>query len=249
MGSVPSTPNQEPTSDPWWLIENQTLELNPPAMNTDDENDVESLQGQQINADPVTVDSNQTENENILVDNIVKISESECEIMEENVEQHDFVLQPIESCSDSSDQIEQSKKSKSQQSLEEFKEELRIKREQRKSAISELRNEMSNLRRELAEEKALNKKLMNERRRCQCNAVDIEEHSSVDEIDSSKASLQSQLSESQYALQMANAEILSLTSELSVTKRQTQSLKDVIAASKQMLEIRESELNQVQAQN
>lgn len=237
MGSAPSTPSQEGNIDPWWSIENQTLELNPPEMNPNSETNSE--QSQQTNADDASVraddlavssSENEAKNESIVAESTV-LSETN----ENNLENLN------ENCASSSEV----KQSNQNQTLEEFKEELRIKRELRKCAISELRNEMSNLRHELAQEKALNKKLMSEKRDCRCFMTNRETETTEDQTDSTATSLRSQLSEVQYSLQLANAAILSLTTELSVTKRQTRSLKDVVAATKQMLEIRETELNQV----
>lgn len=57
--------------------------------------------------------------------------------------------------------------------------------------------------------------------------------------------LKSELADVQLSLQLANAEILSLTAELSATHRQVASLKEVIMFSKQMVDIRENQLNQV----
>lgn len=237
MGSAPSTPSQEGNSDPWWSIENQTLELNPSEMNPNSETNAE--QSQQTNAN----------DESGRADDLF-VSSSECEAKNESIVGESTILSEInenspensdENCASSSEV----KQSIQNQTLEEFKAELRTKRELRKCAISELRSEMSNLRHELTQEKVLNKKLMNEKRDCRCFMTNRETETTVYQTDSTAISLRSQLSEVQYSLQLANAAILSLTTELSVTKRQTQSLKDVVAATKQMLEIRETELNQV----
>lgn len=239
MGSAPSTPSQE--GNPWWSIENQTLELNPTDMNPNSETNAEQTMAdnESVRADNVAVSSiseSKTKNESIVAES-TELNETN----ENNSKNSD------ENCASSS-KVEQSNRNQNQnqnQTLEEFKEELRIKRELRKCAISELRNEMSNLRHELVQEKALNKKLMTEKRDCRCFMTNCKTETIEDQTDSITTSLRTQLSEVQYSLQLANADILSLTTELSVTKRQTQSLKDVVAATKQMLEIRETELNQV----
>lgn len=235
MGSAPSSPSQESNTDPWWSIENQTLELNPPEMNSNRETNAEQSQqtnanGESGRADDLAVSSSESEPKNESIDS-TELGETN-ENNPENLDKH---------CASSSEVTQ----SNENQTLEEFKEELRIKRELRKCAISELRNEMSNLRHELAQEKALNKKLMAEKRDCRCFMTNRETETTEDQINLNASALRTQLSAVQYSLQLANAEILSLTMELSVTKRQTQSLKDVVAATKQMLEIRENELNQV----
>lgn len=246
MGSAPSTPNQDRTSDPWWSIENQTLELSPPTMSTNSERNDGVEQTQQIHemdetgqsqvASNATVHNSSNDRENIVEEQISEIAIEKIESSTKSANDEDEKVPSVEI-----------NKSERQQSLEEFKEELRIKREMRKCAIAELRNEITNLRRELAEEKALNKQLASEKSRDNCDNSDSNSNSAPSDVadDSTKTALRSQLSDTQYSLQIANAEILSLTSELTVTKRQTQSLKDVIAASKQMLEIRETELSQV----
>lgn len=130
---------------------------------------------------------------------------------------------------------------KSSQSLEEFKEELRVKREQRQSIVSDLRNEVSSLKAQLAEQKAINVSLQSGDQ--QPPPPDVQ----TDAVDRNKENivLKSELAEVQLALQLANAEILSLTSELSVTQKQVVSLKEVIVVTKQMISIRESQMNQV----
>lgn len=140
-----------------------------------------------------------------------------------------------------------------QQSLEEFKEELRIKREMRTNAISELRNEISSLRKQLANEKEINKQLKQDRNKenlCHIcgsiyNSLECNAQQNFTTSIESNVALRSQLAELQFSLQNANAEILTLNTELAATRKQAKSLKEVIAASKEIIEIRETELTQV----
>ncbi|XP_067623109.1 uncharacterized protein [Eurosta solidaginis] len=162
-----------------------------------------------------------------------------------------------------------------EQSLEEFKEELRIKRLARQTAVQDLRDEIATLRRQLADEQELTRRLRRN------NAVEL---SSSDEIeveattndkpltaavaaayeegaiggalygepDSDDEDPQSrgrhaniELANAQLALQMANAENLSLRTELGVVQKQVGTLKEVIACCKQMLNVKEEQCSQL----
>uniref|UniRef100_A0A0A1XPZ9 Uncharacterized protein n=1 Tax=Zeugodacus cucurbitae TaxID=28588 RepID=A0A0A1XPZ9_ZEUCU len=152
-----------------------------------------------------------------------------------------------------------------EQTLEEFKEELRIKRLTRQTAVQDLRDEIATLRRQLAEEQELTRRLRRN------NAVEVSstdvEPSSVDEEgaiggttnaepDSDDEDPQSrgrhaniELANAQLALQMANAENLSLRTEMGVVQKQVGTLKEVIACCKQMLNVKEEQCVQDQLKN
>lgn len=138
-------------------------------------------------------------------------------------------------------------------SLDVFRKELQVKRERRQIAVADLRNEITTLRKQLAAEKELNRKLKVEKvaNGEQTTATSTSETASDagngDDVTpkSGDTHLRAQLAETQLSLQIANAEILSLNTELTHRKRQVTSLKEVIGASKQMLEIRETALVQV----
>lgn len=193
MGSAPSTPNRESsdnnTSDnPWWQIENQILELNPnrmedaspstdPNSNSSDRSESDQQQQPQI--------SNETEETLISTDNLecensdgdesridvasattTRISSSSSLNENENESSENGVVGSSNSSANANIIVNSSERGHSnerQQSLEEFKEELRIKREMRSNAIVELRNELSSLRQQLAHEKEINKQLIEER--------------------------------------------------------------------------------------
>lgn len=145
------------------------------------------------------------------------------------------------------------------QNLEEFKEELRVKREKRQNAIADLRNEITTLRQQLADERALNRQLKNSARSSDgtnssmpASTTDIDDNGQVtpnndspSQTNSDGITLKTELAEAQFALQLANAEILSLNTELTGTRRQVTSLKDVVAVTKQMVQIREDQLAKV----
>lgn len=172
------------------------------------------------------------------------------------------------------DDVVDAKTDKRMQSLEEFKRELSLKRQgvmsELKSKINCLREQLAN-EKEINEQ--LRNEQRN--RQCCCNgalirqdtatettmeAINAQESTTeiVTNDDDSKMvisenepdahnniALKSELADVQLSLQLANAEILSLTSELSATHRQVASLKEVIMFSKQMVDIRENQLNQV----
>lgn len=262
MGSTPSTPVRDRSDDPWYTIENQILDLNPNAMdptNNPNENSVEEQRGHTETSESLL--SNSTENENesesSFVDeanSVETISGSSDELSKSDIE---IVSSPETSLKLKNS--EDDRQQRRQQSLDEFKEELRIKREMRTNAISELRNEISSLRKQLADEKEINKQLQqNQNKDNLChicgsiyNSLEQNAQSNIttaiatNESSESSISLRSQLAELQFSLQNANAEILTLSSELAATRKQAKSLKEVIAASKEIIEIRETELTQV----
>lgn len=261
MGSSPSTPSRESSDDLWWPIENQNLDLNPNTMDgTSNNSNSEGHEQPEINTDNCEASISSSENRSNNEDKSdieIRISSSpnESSTISSSSSGSDFTKVAPES-SVNSEICEQLPMNR-QQSLEQFKEELRIKREMRTNAISELRTEISSLRRQLAQEKEINKNLIAERSKenlCQiCSSIyksletpaTIEPISTNTETRETNVSLRTQLAELQFALQNANAEILTLSSELAATKKQAKSLKEVIAASKEIIEIRETELTQV----
>lgn len=126
---------------------------------------------------------------------------------------------------------------KTHQSLDEFKQELKIKRELRQSAIAGLKKEIFDLRQRLMDEKIIKKNNF-------CEKMD--QTTSTDDLnDYFNLSLRKQLAESQLELQQANSDILTLTEETDVLKKQVFSLKEVITISKTMISIREEQVDQV----
>lgn len=257
MGSTPSTPSRESGDDPWWPIENQNLDLNPNAMeetNSQNLNRVEE-QGPIAHSDDSedSISNRRNNSDDESTNNFEKMSSASSEKRSSisNSKSDAENNSPESSAAPKSSEIERSNR---QQSLDEFKEELRIKREMRTNAIAELRNEITSLRVQLAEEKEITKQLKQQQSNqnlCQiCNSIyeSLENIESIDtngEMRGLSVTLRSQLAELQFSLQNANAEILTLTAELAATKKQAKSLKEVIAASKEIIEIRETELSQV----
>lgn len=249
MGSTPSTPVREGSDDPWWPIENQNLDLNPHEMDRRSSASENQPESQLVDTENSSVQSINVENAIVdEIDSAESVSSLSNEMGKSDVENV-----AVESSAETKKR--DFEKSSRQQSLEEFKEELRIKREMRTNAISELRNEISSLRRQLADEKEITKQLQlnqNKENLCQiCHSIynalenSAKANTNANASSESSISLRSQLAELQFSLQNANAEILTLTSELEATKKQTKSLKEVISASKEIIEIRETELTQV----
>lgn len=157
------------------------------------------------------------------------------------------------------------------QSLAEFKEELRVKREQRISAIADLKNEVLKLRQDLAIEREISNQLRAKQTKessiqenlthddgsdttdhsasmfneAALNLVASNEGSVIADIAATTTTLREQLADANHDLQLANAENLSVSTELTITQRQVASLKEVIVVTKEMVAIRESQLEQV----
>lgn len=234
MGSVPSTPDS--TDDPWWPIENQNFSLDQsPLLNV-----AMDQQGQSAAA----LDE---------IDENCEISEVGHSVNLNNESQSENIV-------GSDDGNKTQSVEKREQTLEEFKEELRIKREKRQSAISDLRNEMASLRQQLAEQKEINRQLKQGNNCGQSTtSPNLESEDIFDDISAaisgndeaeqvhnrSNITLKRELANVQLSLQLANSEVLSLQAELNVRQKQTDTLKEVNTVSKQMIQIREDQLNQV----
>lgn len=252
MGSTPSTPNRESGDDPWWPIENQNLDLNPSTMDATNSQRLNRIEEQGAPIGGSVASNSNIRNNSDIQDEPIDIQENQSNETSVSGSDDIEIIPPESNVQAKRSEFDRS--TRQQQSLEEFKEELRIKREMRTNAIAELRNEIGGLRQQLADEKEITKQLKQERSNrnlCQiCNSIydSLENAESIDtngETRGSNNSLRSQLAELQFSLQNANAEILTLSSELAATKKQAKSLKEVIAASKEIIEIRETELAQV----
>ncbi|XP_039951590.1 uncharacterized protein LOC120768899 [Bactrocera tryoni] len=162
---------------------------------------------------------------------------------------------------DSHDPVAPSQAGAREQTLEEFKEELRIKRLARQTAVQDLRDEIATLRRQLAEEQELTRRLRRnnavELSSTEVEVLTVDEEGAIGgatsaEPDSDDEDPQSrgrhaniELANAQLALQMANAENLSLRTEMGVVQKQVGTLKEVIACCKQMLNVKEEQCVQL----
>ncbi|XP_030565586.1 protein MLP1 homolog [Drosophila novamexicana] len=133
--------------------------------------------------------------------------------------------------------------------LEEFREQLASKRLARQTAVQDMREELANLRQQLAKEQAENQRL---RRQTQGEAAapaeeQLEKQLDPDDENPSSRSRHAniELANAQLALQLANADNLSLRSEVDVVQRQVGTLKEVICCCKQMLSVKEEQCAQL----
>jgi len=141
-----------------------------------------------------------------------------------------------------------------EQSLEEFREELRQKREVRQNAVQDMRDEIASLKKQLAKEQAENRRLRKEEgaedhTQIQDASLDTPSRPDSDPDDENPSSRSRhaniELASAQLALQQAQAENLSLRGEVEVVQRQVGTLKEVISCCKQMLSVKEEQCAQV----
>ncbi|XP_030383453.1 putative ciliary rootlet coiled-coil protein 2 [Scaptodrosophila lebanonensis] len=160
-----------------------------------------------------------------------------------------------------------------EQTLEEFKEELRGRRLARQTAVQDLREELHSLRKQLATSQAEAQRLrkcqnlaeQSENRDEDASNADARHYdddadNNVDVIEAeAEAAMDSddenpiqrsrhaniELANAQLALQLANADNLSLRSELDVVQKQVGTLKEVISCCKQMLSVKEEQCTQL----
>ncbi|XP_055685406.1 restin homolog [Lutzomyia longipalpis] len=153
-------------------------------------------------------------------------------------------------------------KSSRESEMEEFRQNLRQKREQRHTVIANFREKLHKLEGENAKlreicaregivvdfpEDTAAKSADTPQNSSSCATSPDDSDHQQDDDDDHVTSIKSNLAEAQHELQLANANVLSLTSELSAIKRQVVSLKEVNTISKQLMEIREAEVNQLKA--
>lgn len=140
--------------------------------------------------------------------------------------------------------------------LEQFKAELAEKRAARQTAVQDMRDELASLREQLTAERAENRRLRGEKleqgEAAQEKTLPVEQQQSQPERDEDDENPSSrsrhaniELANAQLALQLANADNLSLRSEVEVVQRQVGTLKEVICCCKQMLSVKEEQCAQV----
>ncbi|XP_055916824.1 myosin-2 heavy chain [Eupeodes corollae] len=254
----PEELSQDSNEDPWWWeIENQNLLLN-----VADGNEAPSESGPSTSASAIVRTNN---------NGIVTITSEQKLIHRRSKSPKDSIVSdlPDEGASESlvfkSDEIEQDNEvnSRREQSLEEFKEELKTKRMARQTAVNDLREELKSLRRQLAEERGASRRSRSvegnseEVQPTSCSSEEAKKKQmeesdrafaqqiSDDEVVSESTNPKVQLAEAQLALQMANAENLSLQTELGVTRKQVVSLKEVVTCCKQMIAMKEEQVVQL----
>jgi len=152
---------------------------------------------------------------------------------------------------------EQKKETEPELTMDEFKDQLANKRLARQTAVQDMREEIASLRKQLATEQAENRRLRQgaEAKDDQDTVkkeepqAELEIAKDVDEDDENPSSRSRhaniELANAQLALQLANADNLSLRGELDVVQRQVGTLKEVICCCKQMLNVKEEQCAQV----
>ncbi|XP_016956867.1 ciliary rootlet coiled-coil protein 2 [Drosophila biarmipes] len=196
---------------------------------------------------------NSIEHENLVLEQappstVAPTNRAEGEELPKNRKEHRETPVVVEMEGKSSDSPEK------EQTLEEFREELRQKREARQNAVQDMRDEIANLKKQLANEQAENRRLRNEEGAEQPTQIqdansDTPSRPDSDPDDENPSSRSRhaniELASAQLALQQAQAENLSLRGEVEVVHRQVGTLKEVISCCKQMLSVKEEQCAQL----
>lgn len=138
---------------------------------------------------------------------------------------------------DDDEESTEERKERQQRELEEFREEINRKREIRQQCMQKLRAELTDLREKLANEMMINERLREER------GTD----KSLDDLIAENKRLKIELSECQMYLQTSNTENINATLETQALRDHIRSLKEVIKATKEMLSIRELQVDQMKS--
>lgn len=138
---------------------------------------------------------------------------------------------------DDDDESNEDRKERQKRELDEFREEMNKKRELRQQCMQKLRAELTDLREKLSNEMMINEQLREER------GTD----KSLDDLIAENKRLKIELSECQMYLQTSNAENINSTLESQALRDHIRSLKEVIKATKEMLSIRELQVDQLKS--
>lgn len=142
--------------------------------------------------------------------------------------------------SDDDDESFEERKERQKKEMDEFREEMNKKREVRQQCIKRLREELIDLRGKLSSEMESNEQLR-DALESKCGAKSFE-----DLVDENKK-LKADLAECQLFLQTSNSENINSTFENQALRDQVRSLKEVISAVKEMLAIREAQVDQMKS--
>lgn len=135
------------------------------------------------------------------------------------------------------DESVEERKERQRKELDEFREEMKQKRMLRQRCMQKLREELNDLREKLTNEMMINEQLRAER------GTD----KSIDDLIAENKRLKIDLSECQKYLQTSNAENINATLETQALRDHVRSLKEVIKAIKEMLSIRELQVDQLKS--
>lgn len=142
--------------------------------------------------------------------------------------------------SDDDDESFEERKERQRKEMDEFREEMNKKREMRQQCIKRLREELIDLRGKLSSEMESNEQLR-DALESKCGTKSFE-----DLADENKK-LKVELAECQLFLQTSNSENINSTFEKQALRDQVRSLKEVIEAVKEMLKIRELQVDQMKS--
>jgi hypothetical protein len=142
--------------------------------------------------------------------------------------------------SDDDDESFDDRKERQRKEMEAFREEMNKKREMRHACIQKLREELTDLREKLSSEMEANTQL---RETLELKGV----NKSLDDLVDENKKLKVELAECQMFLQTSNSENINRTLENQAFRDQVRSLKEVISAVKEMLTIRELQVDQMKS--
>lgn len=142
--------------------------------------------------------------------------------------------------SDDDDESFEERKERQKKEMDEFREEMNKKREVRQQCIKRLREELIDLRGKLSSEMESNEQLR-DALESKCGAK------SFDDLVDENKKLKADLAECQLFLQTSNSENINSTFENQALRDQVRSLKEVISAVKEMLAIREAQVDQMKS--
>lgn len=145
--------------------------------------------------------------------------------------------QKIESDDDDDESLD-SRKERQRKEMDEFREEMSKKRAARQQCIRKLREELADLRGKLSSEMESNEQLR--------GALEAKGgNKSFEDLADENKKLKAELAECQMYLQTSNSENITSTFENQALRNQVRSLKEVIEAVKEMLKIREIQVDQM----
>lgn len=141
---------------------------------------------------------------------------------------------------DDDDESFENRKERQRREMEDFREEMNRKRELRQQCIKKLREELLDLREKLSTEIETNSQLRDKLE------LSGSTKSMADLVDDNKK-LRTELAECQMFLQTSNSENINKTLENRALRDQARSLKEAISAVKEMLKIRECQVDQMKS--
>lgn len=142
--------------------------------------------------------------------------------------------------SDDEDESLDERKARQRKEMDEFRDEMNKKRELRAQCMQKLREELTDLRGKLSAEMESNEKLR--------EALELKGVSKTfDELVDENRKLKVELAECQMFLQTSNSENINNTFENQALRDQVKSLKEVVVAVKEMLQIREIQVDQMKS--